>query len=132
MNAIVETGPTLSKWFFSGTDAVAGRRAGIDDEIGDVENRLAAGMARLLSLGRGGRAVGDDFHAALLGLEGDVDVHVVDARVREDPHAVARIEVVALHDRHAVALGPLEKQELVHAASPTIRVKNVIGSSTIG
>ena len=73
-------------------------------------------MAGLLAFGRGGGAVGDDLQAALLGFERDVNVHVIDAGMGEDPHSVARVEVVPLHDLHAVAFDALQEDELMHAA----------------
>src|SRR5215212_8055120 len=61
------------------------------------------------------RASGNDLHAGFLRAQGNVDVDVVDTGVREDPHRVARIERVRLHDRVAVPLSTLEKQELVNS-----------------
>src|SRR5215212_312628 len=61
------------------------------------------------------RASGNDLHAGFLRAQGNVDVDVVDTGVREDPHRVARIERVRLHDRVPVPFGTLEKQELVNS-----------------
>ena len=69
------------------------------------------GRARHGLLGRSGR---HDAHPQLLRAQRDINVHVVDPGVREDPHRVARVERVALHDRVPVPFGALEKQELVN------------------
>ena len=47
--------------------------------------------------------------------ERDVDIHVVDTGMREDPHRVSRVELMRLHDRDAVSFGSLQEQELMHA-----------------
>src|ERR1035437_9825255 len=132
--AIVETGPTLSWWFLSGTQAspigaqVSTTRSAMSNMVLPEEWRglfafVSAGgagggefLSSPLALGRGGGAVGDDFHAEPLGFEGDVDVDVVYARVGEQPHDVPLVEVVALHDLNTVALDALQEHELVNAA----------------
>src|SRR6185295_14770554 len=62
-----------------------------------------------------GRTRRDDAEPELFRAQRDVDVYVVDPRVREDPHRVALVELVPLHDGPPVALGALEKQELMNA-----------------
>src|SRR4029079_17295396 len=57
----------------------------------------------------------DDAQSELPRAQSDVDVHVVDSRVREDPQRVTRVEVVSFHDRVAVARSALDKQELMDA-----------------
>src|SRR5687768_932708 len=68
-------------------------------------------MTRRPNLGRG--PCRNHLHSELLRTQGDVDVDVVDPRVREDPERVATVEGVALHDRVSITFGALEKQELV-------------------
>src|SRR5687767_9801252 len=90
------------------------RHARVDHHVGDVEQFLPRRMPRRARRRLLRRPGGDDAHAQLLRAQGDVDVHVVDPRMREDPHRVARVERIALHDRRPVPLGPLEKEELVN------------------
>ena len=72
-------------------------------------------MAGHLVAGLGCRAEDDDLHAEAFGFEGDIDIDGVDAGVREDPDAVALVEVPAAHDGLAVAFGAFEEEELVDA-----------------
>src|SRR6476469_8558320 len=62
-----------------------------------------------------GRARRDNCQSLLLRTKSNVDVHIVDPRVREDPHRVALVERIALHYRVAVALRTLEKEELMNS-----------------
>src|SRR5690349_16045532 len=75
-------------------------------------------MPRLLSLSFGCGPESNYFHTPLFRFDGDINVDIVDTRMRKQPHGVALVEVIALHDLHPIALNPLKEEKLVYAHLP--------------
>src|SRR5205085_8460501 len=60
------------------------------------------------------RTISDHLHPFFLCFNGDVNVHIVDTRMREQPHDITLIKVVAFHDLCAIPFYSFKENKLVY------------------
>ena len=98
---------------FQRNGSVYQRHAGVNYDVGNLKEVLTTGMAAGFVSGFTCRTVHDNFHSTLLGFQRYVDVHGVDAGMREYPDTILGIEVIVLHDFLSVTLCSFQEKELV-------------------
>src|SRR5690606_29057330 len=98
-----------------GDGRISKRRAGIDNKVGQIKQCLTTRVPGLPAFRFRRRSEYDDFHAALLRLKRNVNIHVVDAGVRKYPHVIPCINVVTIHDFNTVPYLSFEEEKLMHS-----------------
>ena len=111
----VDVGPNRASVPSSGRPASALGSAGVDHDVGDLEQPPTGGVTRLDAAGVGDRRDADDGQTLALALDGDVEDHGVEARLREQDHRVATRQAVRPQDRQAVPLLLVQEAVLVRA-----------------
>src|SRR6185369_17760346 len=72
-------------------------------------------MSCLFSFGSCSRSISDHFHPFFLCLNSNINIYIVDAGMREQPHHVPGIKIPSFHNFHAITFDPFQENKLVHS-----------------
>src|SRR5436190_13446946 len=72
-------------------------------------------MSCLFSFGGSSGTISNNGHFFFPGLNGDINIYIIDAGMGEEPHGIPGIKIVSFHDLHTIAFYSFQENKLMHS-----------------